>query len=443
MLVPLLVLGVLLLLNGVFAMSELAVMRSRPSRLRHAAARGRGGAAAALALAEDPSRFLSTVQVGITLIGIFAGAFGQDALADDVRGVVERVPALAPYGEGIALAVVVGGITYFSLVIGELVPKRLAIAFPEAIASAIAPPLRALSVAAAPLVRVLSVSTDVVARVLGVRRRAHEDVSEEDVRAVVSSAAATGVLDPIENRIVQRVLRVADLRAASLMVPRSEVAWLDEQMSPERVRAAVAEAPYSHLPVCRGGLDQVLGVVRVRDVLTRGTPYGGRTPIRALMQQAAFVPETTNALQLLEMFQRSGLPLALVVDEYGGTEGLVTLDDIVRAIVGGERRAREGEPPRAHRREDGTWLLDGALPVFEAEGVLGIPHTADAAAPAANTVGGLLPELLGRIPSPSDAVVWRGWRLEVADMDGHRVDAVLAAPATAEPPGAGDAEAAI
>lgn len=428
MLIPIIVLGVLLLLNGVFAMSELAVMRSRPSRLRSAAERGSKGAAAALALASDPSRFLSTVQVGITVIGIFSGAFAQEALADDLRGLIGRSAILAPYAEGISLVIVVGAITYFSLVIGELVPKRLAIAHPEAISSLIAPPLRLLSVAAAPLVKVLSLSTELVARAIGARRKTGEDVSEDDVRALMSSAASTGVLDPVEHRLMQRVLRVADLRVASLMVPRSEVVWLDEAMTPDQVRAVVAENPHAYLPVCRGGMDHVVGIVGVKDLLARGGGAGAHLRLRDVMTEPLFVPETMNALHLLEMLQERRVEVAVVVDEYGGTEGFVTLDDVVWAVIGRSPRRRAQEPPRAHAREDGSWLLDGGLSLFETENVLGIPHAAAGEPRAANTVGGLMVELLGRIPGPRDSTSWGGWRLEVMDMDGHRVDAVLATP---------------
>jgi putative hemolysin len=428
MLLALLTVALLLALNAVFAMSELAVMTSRPSRLQQAAARGDRGAVAALALARDPTRFLSTVQVGITLVGIFAGALGEDAFSTPISRHLQRVEWLTPASaDTLAMLVVVLVLTYLSLVVGELVPKRIALAYPEAVASGIARPLDLLSRAGAWPVRLLSASTEWLARLLRVpSRRAGDDVSEEDIRALVARAASTGVFDPLEHAIFQRALRLGDLRVRALMVPRADVVWIDESMGIEEVRVLLGTSPFSHFPVCRGSLDNLVGVVHIKDLIAYGLLAGRDFRPAAVAQKPLFVPENLPALRLLETMQQRRTHIAFVVDEHGGVEGIITINDIVQALVGSLARQGDEEPPGAVRRADGSFLIDGRLPLHEMAAVLQVPPEALDEHPDIATAAGLVVSLLDRIPRRGESVRWRGWRLEVVDMDENRVDQVLA-----------------
>lgn len=426
MLASILILAFLLLLNAVFAMSELAMMTSRQSRLQQAAAKGHGGAAAALALAREPTRFLSTVQVGITLVGIFAGAFGEDTLSTPLAEWLATFPALEAYSDTIALVIVVLGITYFSLVLGELVPKRIALAHPEAIASAIARPLNLISVIAALPVRVLSASTNAVMAILPIRQRTGDDISEEDVKSLVARAASTGVFDPLEHAIFQRAFRLGDLRVRSLMVPRSEVVWIDEGMPIDEVRVLLGTSPFSHFPVCRGSLDDLVGVVHIKDLIAYGLLAGREFKPAAVAKKPLFAPENMPALKLLDMMQKSRTHVAFVVDEHGGTEGIITVNDVVQALVGNLARVGDEQPPGAVRRPDGSYLLDGRMPLHEAALTLKLAGESVGDVADVSTVAGLVLSLLGHIPTKGESVEWHGWRLEVVDMDYQRVDQVLA-----------------
>lgn len=426
---PLIVLSVLLLLNGILAMAELAMMTSRQSRLQQAAGRGSRGAAAALTLAREPTRFLSTVQFGITLIGILAGAFGEAQLSQPLEDLLRRwFPGLGQSADPIALIIVVLLITYFSLVLGELVPKRLALAYPEAIASRISRPLQLLAVVAALPVRVLTVSTEAVMRVLRVRGRASDEVSEEDVRSLMSRAATTGVFTPQEHALMQRVFRVGDLRVRDLMVPRTDVVWIDRAASSEMLKVLVGTNPYSHFPVCDGDLDNLIGVIHIKDLIAYGLLAGAAFDVSQVAQKPLFVPDRTPALRLLDQFQKSKMHIAFVVDEHGGTQGLITLNDVLAALVGDLSRRGEAPPPKAVRRADGSWLMDGALPLHEMAARLALAADPAQDVPDASTVGGLVLALMGHIPLEGEKVAWRGYELEVMDMDGTRIDQVLVTP---------------
>lgn len=426
MLVPLLILLVLFALNGVFAMAELAMMTSRRARLQQAAAKGSKGAATALVLSREPTRFLSTVQVGITLIGILAGAFGEKALSGDVQEYVSRVSALKPFSDEIALILVVAFITYFSLVIGELVPKRLALAYPEAIAATIARPLDLLSRIVSMPVKLLTFSTEAVLKVMRVKQRQGDDISEDDIKALVARAATTGIFDALEHKLFQRVFQIGDLTVSSLMVPRSDIIWIAEDEPTDAVRVLVGTSPHSHFPVCRNSPDQIVGVVHVKDLIAYGLLAGSSFKVTAVAQPPVFVPETMSALKLLDQFQRTKTHVAFVVDEYGGTQGLITLNDVVRAVIGDISRRGDDAPPGAHRRSDGSWLLDGSLPLHEMVVTLKVSSDAEAALPDVNTVAGLVLAELSHIPTPGEKIAWHGLTLEVVDMDGTRIDKVLA-----------------
>lgn len=422
----------LLLLNALLTMSELAIMTSRQSRLQKAASNGDAAAAAAISLAREPTRFLSTVQVGITLIGIFAGAFGENSLSAPLEKLFARVEAISPYADTLALLVVVLAITYVSLVFGELIPKRIALSYPEAAAMLIARPLNFVSKIAAWPVRLLTASTEGVLKILRVKPRS-DDVSEEDVRALVARAATTGVFDPLEHEIFERAFRLGDLRVKSLMVPRADIVWIDETMGIDDVRVLLGTSPHSHFPVCRATLDTLVGVVHIKDLIAYGLLAGSDFKPSVVASKPHFVPEATPALKLLKQMQESRNHIAFVVDEYGGTEGLITLNDIVKVLVGDLSRAGEEQAPGAVGRPDGSYLVDGRMPLHEVVVTLRISEEREKDLPDVATAAGLVVALLGRVPSRADTCDWCGWRFEVVDMDGKRVDQILASPIPPEP----------
>jgi putative hemolysin len=434
----LLLVALLLLLNGVLAMSEIAVVSARKARLRRQADGGDGAALAALELAEDPTRFLSTVQIGITLVGILAGAFGGATIAEQLGDRLGRVPALAPYADAIGLAVVVAAITYLSLVFGELVPKRLGLAHPERVARLVARPMRALARVAGPVVSLLSLSTGAVLRLLPVRPAADAGVSEDDVRALLAEGARVGVFAPAELEIVESVFELGDARVRELMTPRPLVAWLDLDDPPEAAWRAVAAAPHSYYPVCRGHLDELVGVLSLKELT--GRLLAGERPSPAdLVRRPLFFPERLPAFAALERFKQEGPHVALVVDEHGGVAGLITPTDVLEAMVG-ELAPTDGAAPGGPvRRPDGSWALDGLMPIGEAIELLGIGGVPPAERAAVDTLGGLAMAELGRVPAVGDRFTWRGVRFEVIDMDGRRVDKLLAEPAdeSSAPPAAG------
>jgi putative hemolysin len=420
----LVILGLLLALNAMLAASELAMMTSRPSRLQQMADRGNVGARKAIEMSREPTRLLSTVQVGITLVAVFQGAYGERQLTRPITEWVRGFEPLEPYAEGIALAIVVALLTYCSLVFGELVPKRVALAYPERVATLIAPFLWIVSTAAAWPVKLLSASTDGLLRLMRIRQRPDE-VNEEDVKAIVARAASTGVFDPIEHRIFERALRVGDMTAKSLMVPRSQITWIDESMPAEDVRVLIGTAPFSHFPVCGGTIDRLRGVVHVKDLISYGLLAGSDFKVSAVMQPPVYVPDTMPALKLLELFQANRTRIAFVVDEHGGLEGLATANDVIQAILGDLSRGGEDEKPAAVRRDDGSWLIDGRLPLPDVLATLGIGRDAPDELPEVATAAGLVTALLGDLPTTGDHVDWHGWRFEVVDLDGRRVDKLL------------------
>lgn len=434
MIIAVAVLFVLILLNGVFAMAELAMMTARRSRLQQAAGHGSRGARLALEMAKEPTRFLGTVQVGITLIGIFSGAFAEDAISAQLQEHIARIPALAPYSDDLSLVVVVLIITYFSLVLGELVPKRVALAFPEAVATTIARPLAVLGTITALPVRALTVSTELVVWALRIKPRRGDDVSEDDVRALVARAASTGIFTPHEHALIKQTMHVADLTVRDLMVPRTDVVWIDVDTSVEEIRVLVGASPYSHFPVCRGSVDDLVGVVHLKDLIAYGLVAGAHFKVSDVARPPLFAPETMLALRMMDEFKRTRNHIAFVLDEYGGLLGLLTLNDVMSALIGDIGRRGEEPKRRAVRREDGSWLMDGRLRLAEAVESLGVVADEDVEKLSARTVAGLLLELLGHIPEEGERVEWHGWLFEVVDMDGTRIDQVLAmrAPPRAE-----------
>jgi putative hemolysin len=412
----------LLMINGIFAMSEIAVISARKTRLQQLADEGSTNASAALELAGAPDRFLSTVQIGITLIGILAGAFGGATLAEEIEPWFGTIPALAQYSEAISVAVVVLFTTYLSLVIGELVPKRLALLQPERIASTMAPAMRSLSRLASPAVRLLSASTNGVLRLLGVRASIEQPVTEEEIKSLVAQGAQAGMIEEAERDIVESVFRLGDRRVDQLMTPRTAVVWLDVNDPTESTEQEIIISNHSRFPVCDGELDDVLGVVLGKDLLVRKL-QGEPLDLRPLLQRPLMVPESLPALRLLERFKQTGMHLALIIDEYGGVEGLVTINDILEAIVGDVPDLYEPEEPMAVQREDGSWLFDGLIPINDFEEIVDVDTFADEG--DFLTLGGFILAHVGRIPTAGEHFVWNQLRIEVMDMDGHRVDKVL------------------
>ena len=421
---------ILFLLNGVFAMSELAIASARKTRLQQWAEEGDERAAVALRLAEHPNRFLSTVQIGITLIGIVTGFYGGATLSEPVARYLARVPALAPYSQSIAVVLVVGLVTYLSLLIGELVPKRLALQNPERIAMAIAQPMNFLSRIAAPLVTFLGASSDLILRLLGVRHAGDPPITEEEIEILLQEGAAAGVFAPAEHEMVEGIFDLGDREARELMTPRYRLVALDVDDPLDESFRKMAASPHQVFPVYEGDLDRLLGMAPVKS-LWAASLSGDPIDLRALTEPALIVPESMPALEVLQRFRDRASNAAMVVDEYGGIQGLISLHDLMEAITGdlAVSQERSGE---VVRRDDGSWLLDGALPVHEVRDVLEI----DDPLPGEEngdyeTLGGFLMSRLERIPDVGDKTDWSGHRFEVVDMDGRRVDRVLVTTDTA------------
>lgn len=423
---------VLLLINGVFAMSEIAVVTSRKIRLEQRAETGDKGAAAALALAHEPTQFLSTVQVGITLVGVLAGAFGGATLAEEIAGMLATVPALVRYAETLSLAIVVGGITYLSLIIGELVPKRIALGAPERIASFIARPMRALSRVTAPLVRVLTGSTNLMLRLLGVRPHSEPGITEEEIRAALQQGAESGAVPRAEQALVESVFQLGDRNVRSIMTPRIEVEWIDlagQVATSSELTSQLIDDRRAQWLVCDDDLDHVVGFVNVEDLLAtclHGAQVTADT-LRSVAQPPLFVPFAMPVLQLVETFRTSRQHSAVVLDEYGGVDGVVELHDVMEALVGELPEVGDVEEPSIVKREDGTWLVEGALALPELEMRLGLDLRSGERAEY-ETLAGFVLAQLERLPKPGDSFEWHHYRFEVIDLDGRRVDKVLITP---------------
>jgi len=424
--VEILVILLLVALNGVLAMSEIALVSARKARLQELANQGDPRARLALEMAEAPTRFLSTVQIGITLVGVLAGAFGGATLAEEIAERLRVVPGLGPYSEVLGVGLVVLGITYLSLVLGELVPKRLALYNPERVAAAVATPMRVLAAAAAPAVHLLSLSTEMIIRAMGIRPRPEPPVTDEEIRILMEQGIQAGTFEETELDLVERVFRLRDRRVSELMTPRTEIVWLEVDDPPERIRRKIAEGMHSRFPVCRGGLDHVLGVVEVKALLPQ-VLAGRPMDLTTSLQEPVFVTESMSALKALELFQRSRTALVLVVDEYGSIQGLLTPSDLLEELVG-EIALGDAARPESVRREGDSWILDGRLPLTRLKDLLGWETLPDEEKGYYHTVGGFVLARLGRIPSVGDRFEWGGVRFEVVAMDRHRVAQVRVSP---------------
>lgn len=419
-----LILILLTFANGVFVLSEMAVVSVRKVRLQQMANEGNAKARTALDLANAPNQFLATVQIGITLIVILSGAVGESTLAKRIGPLLAMIPGLAPYREAIASGIAIVIVTYLTLIIGELVPKQLALNNPERVASSVAGPMRMLAMFAAPVVHLLSTSTDMVMRLLGIRPSDEPMVTEEEIKVLLQQGTEAGTFEEVEQDMVERVFRLGDRRVNALMTPRPDIVWLDLEDSLEENRQKITEGVHSRFPVCQGGLDNVIGVLHVNDLLVRS--LGGEAmDLTTNLRQPLFIPESTRALSVLESFKKSSTHIAIVVDEYGVIQGLVTLNDILEAIVGDIPSVADMEEPYAVQREDGSWLLDGMLSVDEFKDILEIDKIPGEEKGNYHTLGGFVVMHLGHIPTAADHFEWQGLRFEVMDMDGNRVDKVL------------------
>lgn len=414
--------------NAIFVMSEMAIVSARKVRLQNMANQGDVKARAALELANAPNQFLAIVQVGITLIIIVSGAFGEGTIGKKIAPLIRSIYFLAPYSEAISSGIAILLITYLTLIIGELVPKRLALSNPERIAATVAIPMQMFAAIASPVVYLLSASTDVVVQLLGIKPSTEPEVTEEEIKVLIEQGTEAGTFEEAEQDMVERVFRLGDRRVSALMTPRPDIVWLDLEDSSEENRQKMIDSAYSQFPVCQGGIDNVLGILQVTDLLARS--LGGQPlDLTVSLQQPLFVPESTRGLKVLELLkQTTGTHIAFVVDEYGVIQGLVTLNDIFEEIVGEVPSADEGEEPQAIRREDGSWLLDGMLPVEEFFELLDIEGLPGEQRGNYHTMGGFVITHLGKIPSSTDYFELGGWRFEVIDMDGNRVDKVLVTP---------------
>ncbi|WP_017315614.1 hemolysin family protein [Mastigocladopsis repens] len=425
--IEILIILLLILANGLFVMSELAIVSARKVRLQQLADRGDIKARVALELASSPNQFLGTVQIGITLLTILSGAYGEETISKRLTPILSFIPFVENYKPQLANGCAILIITYLTLILGELVPKRLALSRPEPVASFFALPMRMLANIGAPIVYLLSISTETVLRLLGIRPSTEPQVTEEEIRVLIEQGTEEGTFEEAEQDMVERVFRLGDRPVSSFMTPRPDIVWLDlEDTAPEN-RQKIIDSGYSRYPVCQGGLDNVLGIIRVTDLLARSFS-GEQLDLTMGLLQPTYVPESTRGLKVLELFKQTVTHMALVVDEYGVIQGIVTLNDVMIEIVGDVPSIDDQEDPEIVQREDGSWLLDGMLSVDEFLELFELEELLHEDRGSYQTLGGFVMAHLGRIPSAADHFEWQGMRFEVMDMDGNRVDKVLVVP---------------
>jgi putative hemolysin len=414
----------LILLNGLFAMSEMALTAARRVRLQVLQESGARGAQAAIDLHEDPTRFLSTVQIGITSIGVLNGIVGEAAFAAPLAAWLEATFALQDGASRVtATALVVVIITFLTIIFGELVPKRLGQMHPEHVARLVAPPMHALSIATRPFVALLGASTHAVLRLMGLRDTGARQVTEEEIAAQLEEGLDAGVIEAHEHQMVRNVFRLDDRQIGSMMIPRTDIVWLDVEASMGEVIETLRAHAHSRYPVCRAGLDEVIGILPVQRLVT-ALADPATLQLRELLLPPVFVPETLSGMELLEHLRDAGSELVFVVDEYGAVQGMITERDVLEAITG-EIGGHEADEAWAVQREDGSWLMDGLIPVPELKDRLDVRSLPEEDRGRYNTLAGLIVLLLGRLPRTADVVEWDTWRFEVVDLDGRRIDKVL------------------
>lgn len=417
----------LIIANGIFSGSEIAVLSARKIRLENLIDQGNSRARAALKLANSPNDFLSTVQIGITLVGILSGAVGGATVAQRLKTLLDGHPTLQPYSEQISVVLVVTIITYLSLVIGELVPKRIALNNPEGIACTVAKPMQMISRLTAPLVHLLGLSTDTLIQMLGIRISNEPSLTEEEIKVLIRQGAESGMFEETEHKMLERVFRLGDRPIKALMTPRIEIVWLDVESPLEETLQEVTNSSHSRFPVARGSLDHCIGIVRGSRLLS-ACLSSPEVDLEALLHPPLYVAESTRALNVLEEFKQTGMHMALVTNEYGGIEGAVTLNDLMEAIVGDLPSLEDWDDPLVVQREDGSWLIAGSLDVHDFKDVIGRDAIPDEDSGSFYTLGGFILHFFGKIPRSGEGFEWSGLHFEVMDMDGTRVDKVLITP---------------
>jgi putative hemolysin len=428
MYLEILIILLLIIANGIFSMSEIAVVSARKTLLRKRADDGDANARLALELGNEPNQFLSTVQIGITLVGILAGAFGGATIASELAVILSGISFLSPYSEAISIAVVVLTVTYLTLILGELVPKRIALSSPEDISSRVAPPMSTLSKIASPIIWLLSGSTEAVVRLFGVKPYVEPIITEEEIRILIDQGTTAGVIEEEEKDIMERVFLLGDRRAESIMTPRSEIVWLDIDDTSEEVQRKITSSPFSLFPVSRRRLDNIMGVVKAKDLLPCSI-RDNKVDLKASLLPPLIIPESMKALKVLERFKQTGIHIAVVIDEFGSVRGIVTLTNILEAMVGDIPHIEELAEPQLVEREDGSWLVDGALPVQEFKEALQIEaKLPEEDAGLYQTVAGFVMMQLEKVPTTGDHFQWNDYRFEVVDMDANRIDKLLVTP---------------
>ncbi|NMB60835.1 MAG: HlyC/CorC family transporter [Chloroflexi bacterium] len=421
-----LILSFFILMNGLFSMSEIALISAKKNRLQAKANKGSKKAVVALDLSEHPNRFLSTIQIGITLIGTLSGAFGGATIAKQLSEIFSEIPWLDPYSDILGVGIVVLIITYLSLVIGELVPKRIALDNSEKVAIGVAPLMHVVSKISSPFVTILSKSTDLVIRMLGIRQSSEPTITEEDLKSMLFQGRETGVIEESEQNMVERIFRLSDRDISAVMTPRTELVFLSIDENKDEILEKIIQYPFSRFPVFKESYDDLIGIVDSRDLLLQKITAND-FDLPSVMQKPSFLPETTSALDALEYLRSSGIKVAVVIDEYGGVLGMAGMNDIVRAIIGNVK-----EPDITQEdvvlRDDGSWLFDGMLQIDELKEYLGFERLPEEEDQKYETLSGLMMTMLNRIPLAGDYFDWNGYRFEVMDMDGRRVDKVMVIP---------------
>jgi len=419
-----LIIFILIIINGLFAMAEIAIISSRKARLRQKIEAGHKGAEIALKLADEPGHFLSTVQIGITLIGVLNGALGETAIASNLSEIFSHFPVVAPHSNTLSLVIMVTGLTYFTVVVGELVPKRIALHNPEAIAVVVAGPMRFLARLTHPFVRLLSVSSELVLSLVGSKRSNEPLISEEEIRVLMKQGTEAGIFEKSEHDFVANIFRLDDIRIETIMTHRKDIVYWDLSDPLEENMKKIIQGPHNFVPVCEGGPDHTVGLLQAKDLVAEKS-FEKVDDIRPILKPVLYVPESISPITLLENFKSAKKSVALVVDEYGSVRGLVTLYDVLEGVVGNIPWAQADSGPTAMRREDGSWLIDGGYSIEKFKELFGLNQVPGEENNDFYTLGGLVMAQIGKVPAALDFFDWNGLRFEVVDMDGNRIDKVL------------------
>ena len=414
---------VLILLNGIFSMAEIALVSARKARLESAAKQGDEKARAALKLSNNPDTFLSTVQIGITLIGILTGLYSGEQLKEDVKGFVMQWPALVAYSNAIATAIIVICVTYFTLVLGELFPKRIGLANPELIAKNVAAPMTFLSRLTFPFVWLLSRSTAALVSLFGLKRSSDNNVTEEEIKAIISEGTSSGAIEETEQEIIERVFHLGDRNITSLMTHRTDIVWLDVNEEVESYKRKIRQAPHSVYPVCEGQIDNIRGILTIKDLYTAGNV----AVLKDIMKKPLFIPENNSAYQVLEKFKETQIHAAFIVDEYGTFLGMITLNDILEAIVGDMPETGQDDYNMV-KREDGSYLVDAQIPFYDFLSEFDMEDQMAEFEQEFDTLAGFILHHLEHIPQTGEKLEWRRFTFEIVDMDAHRIDKILVTP---------------